>query len=184
MSKPKFHRGSPVSAISIRQPWAWLVACGFKQIENRSRPTRFRGRVAIHASSSSANMSPDMLDEILAIDSDDNVLWDASCVKEDAKNVVFAAGAIIGSVEIYDCVEIDDLNPSDIENKYNVDQLEFASGPYCYLLRNAKRYKSPIKLSGKVSIPWAIPESIVKSVADLDSKPLRNPMKPHQLLAT
>ena len=42
---------SPVNvAISIRQPWAWLIINAGKDIENRSWPTRFRGRVLIHAS--------------------------------------------------------------------------------------------------------------------------------------
>lgn len=36
-------------ALSIRQPWAWLIVNGYKDIENRSWPTRFRGRVLIHA---------------------------------------------------------------------------------------------------------------------------------------
>ena len=37
-------------AISIRQPWAWMIVNAGKDIENRSWPTRFRGRVLIHAS--------------------------------------------------------------------------------------------------------------------------------------
>lgn len=36
-------------ALTIRQPWAWLIATGQKDIENRSWPTRVRGVVAIHA---------------------------------------------------------------------------------------------------------------------------------------
>lgn len=36
-------------ALSIRQPWAWLVANGHKDIENRCWPTTFRGRFLIHA---------------------------------------------------------------------------------------------------------------------------------------
>lgn len=36
-------------AISIRQPWAWLIVNRFKPIENRSQPTKQRGRVLIHA---------------------------------------------------------------------------------------------------------------------------------------
>ncbi|WP_259659102.1 ASCH domain-containing protein [Burkholderia pseudomallei] len=39
-----------MKALSIRQPWAWLIVQGFKDIENRTWPTRFRGRVLIHAS--------------------------------------------------------------------------------------------------------------------------------------
>lgn len=36
-------------ALSIRQPWAWLIANGQKDIENRRWATAFRGRVLIHA---------------------------------------------------------------------------------------------------------------------------------------
>lgn len=39
----------PVVAISVRQPWAALLASGIKTIEIRSWPTRRRGRVLIHA---------------------------------------------------------------------------------------------------------------------------------------
>ena len=37
-------------ALSIRQPWAWLIANGCKDIENRSWATSFRGEFFIHAS--------------------------------------------------------------------------------------------------------------------------------------
>lgn len=36
-------------ALSIRQPWAWLILHGWKDIENRDWTTRFRGRVLVHA---------------------------------------------------------------------------------------------------------------------------------------
>ena len=39
-----------VKGISIRQPYAWLVASGLKPIENRSQNTRYRGRLLILAS--------------------------------------------------------------------------------------------------------------------------------------
>lgn len=38
-----------MKALSIRQPWAWLLAHGFKDVENRSWATRFRGVFRIHA---------------------------------------------------------------------------------------------------------------------------------------
>lgn len=36
-------------ALSIRQPWAWLILNAGKNIENRTWPTRFRGWFFIHA---------------------------------------------------------------------------------------------------------------------------------------
>jgi hypothetical protein len=38
-----------MKALSIRQPWAWLIVNGYKDIENRSWATKFRGPVLIHA---------------------------------------------------------------------------------------------------------------------------------------
>lgn len=38
-----------MKALSIRQPWAWLIVNGHKDIENRDWATNFRGRVLIHA---------------------------------------------------------------------------------------------------------------------------------------
>lgn len=39
-----------MKALSIRQPWAWLIVNGHKDIENRDWWTGFRGPVLIHAS--------------------------------------------------------------------------------------------------------------------------------------
>ncbi len=39
----------PDKALSIRQPWAWLIVNAGKDIENRSWPTQVRGNVFIHA---------------------------------------------------------------------------------------------------------------------------------------
>ncbi len=36
-------------ALSLRQPWAWVVIHGGKRIENRRWNTRFRGDLLIHA---------------------------------------------------------------------------------------------------------------------------------------
>lgn len=38
-----------MKVLSLHQPWASLVACGYKRIETRSWSTRHRGPLAIHA---------------------------------------------------------------------------------------------------------------------------------------
>ena len=54
------HSDTRQYAISIRQPWAWAIIYGGKDVENRSAPRRFQPavghRVLIHASKT---MSPD-----------------------------------------------------------------------------------------------------------------------------
>jgi hypothetical protein len=41
-----------MKVISIRQPWAWAIIWGGKDVENRTWTTGYRGPVAIHASAS------------------------------------------------------------------------------------------------------------------------------------
>lgn len=41
-----------MKALSIRQPWVWLIARGFKPVENRTWNTKVRGSILIHASKS------------------------------------------------------------------------------------------------------------------------------------
>lgn len=36
-------------ALTIRQPWASLIICGAKDVENRTWTTRYRGPLAVHA---------------------------------------------------------------------------------------------------------------------------------------
>lgn len=44
-----------MKALSIRQPWAWLIIHGGKNIENRSWHTKFRGRFLVHAAKGMTN---------------------------------------------------------------------------------------------------------------------------------
>jgi hypothetical protein len=41
----------PLRILTVRQPWAWAIAAGFKSVENRTRNIAgdYRGPVAIHA---------------------------------------------------------------------------------------------------------------------------------------
>jgi hypothetical protein len=40
---------APLKALSIKQPWAWLIVNGYKDIENRNTLKNFRGDFLIHA---------------------------------------------------------------------------------------------------------------------------------------
>jgi hypothetical protein len=52
-----------MKALSIRQPWAYLIITGDKDIENRTWATAYRGPVLIHAGKT---MDYDALDLLLA----------------------------------------------------------------------------------------------------------------------
>ena len=51
-------------ALAIRQPYAWLVVNGIKDIENRSRRTHYRGQILIHASLNADLLFADSLSEL------------------------------------------------------------------------------------------------------------------------
>lgn len=38
-----------MKALSVRQPWAWLIVYRHKPVENRDWPTSFRGQFLVHA---------------------------------------------------------------------------------------------------------------------------------------
>ena len=78
-------------ALSIRQPWAWLVVNGYKDIENRTWSTGFRGRVYVHAGQ---RMVPDDYPEQREFIADSGIVLPS----------VLARGAILGEVTITGCV--------------------------------------------------------------------------------
>lgn len=49
-----------VKYLSLRQPWAWLVLNGHKDIENRTTNSHFRGELFIHASSNRTGLEDDL----------------------------------------------------------------------------------------------------------------------------
>jgi hypothetical protein len=55
-------------ALSIRQPWAWLIVNGHKDIENRVWSTRYNGPLVIHASKGMTKAEYEDVDDMLAFD--------------------------------------------------------------------------------------------------------------------
>jgi hypothetical protein len=129
-----------MKALSIKQPWASLIAHGIKDIENRTWKTNFRGRIYIHAS---AKFAFRHFDEML----DDNQL---ELAKE--LNCVLHTSAIIGEVDIVDCV----INHPSIwaekthyfaHTKVPIDKII-----YNWVLSNPMLYDKPIlNVKGKLS---------------------------------
>ncbi|HHY88739.1 MAG TPA: ASCH domain-containing protein, partial [Chloroflexi bacterium] len=55
-----------MKALSVRQPWAWLIAQGYKTVENRTWATNYRGPLLIHAGKK-PDLTRSELDEIRRI---------------------------------------------------------------------------------------------------------------------
>lgn len=80
-------------AISIRQPFAWAIIHGGKDIENRTWPTRFRGRVLIHAGKAWHDCRPADLEAEM------KYLGIELSIPADLPR-----GGIVGVAEIVDCI--------------------------------------------------------------------------------
>ena len=87
-----------MKAITIKQPWASLIATGLKDIENRSWKTNYRGRVLIHAAASPVKEGLAALNNKQLFELMKRENWETEF--ENLPN-----GAIVGSVEIVDCVQ-------------------------------------------------------------------------------
>lgn len=109
-------------ALSLTQPMAWAIFNG-KDVENRNWATKFRGLVYIHASKKFN------LEHWNWIAENENRL-----VLEVPYPTELIYGAIIGQVEIIDCVT-------------NHGSRWF-TGPYAFVLKNAVAYEKPIPCKG------------------------------------
>lgn len=88
-----------VPCISILQPYAWLVVNGYKDIENRGWPTKFRGRILIHAGKKYSRRDHDEFAEDLAED------WPHRAAITLPPFEEMLLGGIVGSATIIDCVQ-------------------------------------------------------------------------------
>lgn len=90
----------PQFVLSVRQPWAWLIMNGGKDIENRTWRTDIRGRVFIHASKGVTKEEwQDAWDWVRMTFPE---VWEKG--RQEIKPGSIERGGIVGSVELVDCV--------------------------------------------------------------------------------
>lgn len=93
------HEGAKVMALSVRQPWAWLIVNGYKPVENRNWPTHFRGHVLIHASKG-MTLEEYQAARGMALRIDPTIPFPAFDKLE--------RGGFVGCADVTDCVESSD----------------------------------------------------------------------------
>lgn len=89
-----------MKAISVRQPWAWLIIHAGKDIENREWTTSFRGRVLIHAAKGMTRAEWED-----AIDTAQHAGVSLDALRDGCQFDQLQRGGIIGAVDIVDCVQ-------------------------------------------------------------------------------
>jgi hypothetical protein len=109
-------------ALSVRQPWAWTIVNGYKDVENRSWHTLRRGRLLIHAGQQFDQSGFRFLTS-LGIEYPEEVI----------------VGALVGSVELMDCVRD---HPSPWARK----------GAWHWLLKRPVEFRTPICCVGSLGL--------------------------------
>lgn len=85
-----------IVALSIRQPWAWLIVNGYKDVENRDWFASYRGRLLIHAG------------QKFDAEGHRHVARTFPDVPMPKTEAEFQRGGIVGGVTMVGCVEASD----------------------------------------------------------------------------
>jgi hypothetical protein len=122
-----------VKTLTIKQPWASLIATGLKDVENRSWKTSYRGPLLIHAGAAYDKPGARKAAEILDIHSDS--LLDTP------------QSAIIAIVDIIDCVR-------------NYPSPWSCPEEYQWVLANPVTLDEPIARKGKLGL-WTPDDGVL-----------------------
>ena len=115
-----------MKALSVRQPWAWLIVNGMKDIENRTWPTRFRGRVLIHASKGMTRAEYEDVEDYLMFSAMESMT--AIRIPESAD---LDRGGIVGIATVVDCIRPQDrLSPWHIEGQFGFHLIDAKPLPF------------------------------------------------------
>lgn len=147
-----------MKALTIKQPWATLIALGEKKVETRSWKSKYRGPLLIHAGKS---------------------INKKSCLREPIKSVLekygyteknLPTGVIIAKCELINCIKMKDwfadtslkVVKVTLENGKVIagNELEFGDftqGRYAWILDNVELLEDPIPAKGKLSL-WEYEE--------------------------
>lgn len=132
-------------AITVRQPWAWAIVHGGKDVENRSRNIAgaYRGPVAIHAGqqyAKDADLDPTFLAAWVPVGGD------------------LDYGHIIGVVELAD-VHHGWMEPQGRPCSPWGQDYDGAKGLHHLVLRNPRPLAEPVRYRGALGL-WTVPEDV------------------------
>ena len=123
-----------MKVISIKEPFASLIASGVKKIETRSWKTNYRGELFIHAS------------KIPVQTLRDNILKDVT------KDMNLNCGNIICKCNLVDCVYMDEKFIENIkQNPIEYSVGEYKIGRYAWILEDIELIV-PIPINGKLNV--------------------------------
>lgn len=121
-----------MKVLTVKQPWATLIANGNKRVEFRSWKTNYRGSLLIHAGKRRDEKGIKRLQKYLS--------------------TVLPKGEIIAQVTLKDCILIDEELNSKLKEE-NIDIYGTNNiGYYAWILEGVTKLDKPIQINGKLSL--------------------------------
>lgn len=142
INKNKINNRQNMKAITVKQPWASLIVEGIKDVENRTWacPEKYIGkRVLIHAGGTRENFN--IRNDIFT---KDQLLGIPPQLILQIENRSDTLGAIIGSVQIVDCV----INHHSVWAEITTQMSP--ENTYNWVLANPIKFTNPIPCKGKL----------------------------------
>lgn len=123
-----------MKVLTLKQPWATLVAEGIKKYEFRSWKTKYRGKILIHAGSGIDKKELDKYKNL---------------------GYEFPKSKIIASVDLVDCLELDENLNKQIIAENNIAYGNKVRTGYAWKLENVKKIKLIYDVKGQLGL-WNI----------------------------
>jgi len=133
-----------LKALSVRQPWAGLIAAGLKRVENRSFQPAHRGEVAIHT----------------------GLVFDPAEVEQQLRAGVVApftvVGAVIAVVDLTGCHQADQDSVTTCCQPYGL-RLHATRPAQHWTLENARLLDTPVPWRGQLGL-WNAPAEVENAI--------------------
>ena len=175
----------PLRAITVRQPWASLIAAGVKTIETRPRRTAYRGPVAIHAGAKGPEHESRVGRWTVYYPNSPGHLWHPG-----REALLLPLGSIVAVANLVDCLPIVDvIGAEHQEGAYveaggtylsvwhpgapvteRIDEQipfgDFSPGRFALLLEDVYCLPEPVPATGKQAVPWVAPDDVAAAVRE------------------
>ena len=122
-----------MKVLTIKQPWATLIAKGYKEYEFRTWKTKYRGELLIHAGKGVDKKALERFKDL---------------------NLTYPSGYILAKVNLTDCIQVDDKLRNELNKKSQtvykniIENKEWMG--YAFKLENVCEVNH-IKVNGKLS---------------------------------
>lgn len=168
-------------ALSVREPYAWLIAGGWKNVENRTFPypsnRPLPAWVAIHASATRPTSDDDAEnDELAEYHPDLNAACKSSYWRENPTHRVIGVSEIIGAMRVVQSINGKNYTPDEIADvqdafsgrsdrcRHGHDPMDWLSDDcHNWIIDDVYRFKNPIVCKGFLNV-WQMPIELAKTV--------------------